>query len=321
MFRISTKVGTGKMNMQLLVLKEAYKIQLVDSVLLKVKKGVKSFTKYKILVDLQAVKWYVYRRYTDFETLYEDLKSRYKDKVPGGFPGKKLVNNMSPHFIDKRQKKLSTWLGNMVIVDELISDEKVQMFLQEDREEIEKVEVFEYMGYVYKYEVATQTARNPGEFKSITKGDCKRLWISARSGAIYKYSSPKSKHPYSFVDVSGGEVSVFTGNLDKLKKGKDLFLFVVTNAAKAKFWIFGVKKDADRQQWMTAFNQMKLSIGTTQDPHPHSEKVSKDDSSSSEKESEPKSKKKAKKEIATLDKGDNLRQRIVIGKAPADILL
>eukprot|EP00736_Rhodelphis_marinus_P003698 Rmarinus@m.4511 len=68
--------------------------------------------------------WTVYRRYQDFDTLFEDLKDEGHD--PPELPPKRFLGNLDPDFLEDRKRMLAEWLGTVCEMD--LSNENLRSY-------------------------------------------------------------------------------------------------------------------------------------------------------------------------------------------------
>jgi len=158
---------------------------------------------------------------------------------------------MSPYNVAKRQKSLQDWLSLILMDDLLVDDAAVQSFLQENREEIEMAEAVEYVGFVYKSQ----------------KGGKKRIWASLHNGVVYKYNTPKSRHPYEYSDIRGGTTRLLTATEQSSlgKNFQELALFLICPPGDTLEFMFGVKSEEDRAKWLRALTENDLVTCTDTD--------------------------------------------------------
>ncbi|CAF1566590.1 unnamed protein product, partial [Didymodactylos carnosus] len=72
------------------------------------------FTEYVIEIRLDDIRWQVNRRYSEFNDLHEQLvKFYFIDK--NSLPPKKLFNNHSDLFVQKRRQQLDTYLKKLFV--------------------------------------------------------------------------------------------------------------------------------------------------------------------------------------------------------------
>jgi hypothetical protein len=167
----------------------------------------KAFTEYEIVVTEDISSWIIRRRYRQFHALNEYLKSQYGSLVPRHFPPKKLSNNLSPHSIDKRHQLLQSWLQLVLKDKTMANDAKLRLFLTQDRKEVDfrPVMTRDRSGSEVKIQPSVE---NLGYLHQLKKGRWKRRWFVLRNGILYKYSSPKDKHPFRSYELRGAKASI-----------------------------------------------------------------------------------------------------------------
>eukprot|EP01130_Rhizamoeba_saxonica_P013462 TRINITY_DN5748_c0_g1_i2.p1 TRINITY_DN5748_c0_g1~~TRINITY_DN5748_c0_g1_i2.p1 ORF type:complete len:207 (+),score=37.56 TRINITY_DN5748_c0_g1_i2:33-653(+) len=141
------------------LLKEKYDIRITNTELFKDKRGDKSYTVYVVQVTRDVSTWIVKRRYSQFHSLNQHLKKKF-DNVPKKFPGKRFMQNLSPHYIEKRHVKLQTWLTNVLNKKILREYDKVHAFVNDDKYEVAFVprryaNVQKYIKSIYTSDVIT----------------------------------------------------------------------------------------------------------------------------------------------------------------------
>jgi len=223
---------------------------------------------------------------------------------------------MSPHNINKRQRKLQEWLTSILQDPELCQDSKVQEFLQKNREEIVHLDIIEYLGFLYN---------NPKQ----------KVWVSLRNGIIYKYKDYKAKHPYKYHDVRGGEIGVLSyTELDKLptKFPKNLSVFYVNDSAKQH--LYACESQLDLAKWIEAFKDNKVTLNNSAKVFIPKESNNVKSEKEQVEDSQGDSGKRNTSDSSSSDevdfKGDfggssdklqdeKARQRVIIGKVPPDV--
>jgi len=97
----------------------------------------KHFTVYKVLVQVPGKSWFIFRRYNEFNTLYDKLKKIYPDlniKLPGKniFETRFLKKNLNPEFIKARREGLHEFIVQLLSVADIIKNPDVREFLSLD---------------------------------------------------------------------------------------------------------------------------------------------------------------------------------------------
>ncbi|KAH9416606.1 Sorting nexin-29 [Dermatophagoides pteronyssinus] len=74
----------------------------------------KSHHIYQIYVRIKDEEWNVYRRYSQFYSLYRLLKNQYPTTAKYEFPPKKAIGNKDSRVVQERRKKLECYLRNVI---------------------------------------------------------------------------------------------------------------------------------------------------------------------------------------------------------------
>ncbi|KAE8598927.1 hypothetical protein XENTR_v10016993 [Xenopus tropicalis] len=92
----------------------------------------KRFTVYKVIVSMGRNEWFVFRRYAEFDKLYNTLRKQYPH-MNLKIPAKRIFgDNFDPDFIQQRRAGLNEFIQNLLRHSELCSHSDVQSFLQLD---------------------------------------------------------------------------------------------------------------------------------------------------------------------------------------------
>ncbi|XP_077873238.1 serine/threonine-protein kinase Sgk3 isoform X4 [Ictidomys tridecemlineatus] len=92
----------------------------------------KRFTVYKVLVSVGRSEWFVFRRYAEFDKLYNTLKKQFP-AMALKIPAKRIFgDNFDPDFIKQRRAGLNEFIQNLVRYPELYNHPDVRAFLQMD---------------------------------------------------------------------------------------------------------------------------------------------------------------------------------------------
>uniref|UniRef100_A0A8C7C122 Serum/glucocorticoid regulated kinase family member 3 n=1 Tax=Neovison vison TaxID=452646 RepID=A0A8C7C122_NEOVI len=92
----------------------------------------KRFTVYKVLVSMGRSEWFVFRRYAEFDKLYNTLKKQFP-AMALKIPAKRIFgDNFDPDFIKQRRAGLNEFIQNLVRYPELYNHPDVRAFLQMD---------------------------------------------------------------------------------------------------------------------------------------------------------------------------------------------
>uniref|UniRef100_A0A8B9R7Z9 Serine/threonine-protein kinase Sgk1 n=1 Tax=Astyanax mexicanus TaxID=7994 RepID=A0A8B9R7Z9_ASTMX len=110
----------------------------------------KRYTVYKVMVSVGRHEWFVFRRYTEFDKLYNTLKKQYP-ALNLKIPAKRIFgDNFDPEFIKQRRTGLHEFIQKIVSHPQLSNHPDVRDFLQmnkskyfsdasEDEEEVCKI--------------------------------------------------------------------------------------------------------------------------------------------------------------------------------------
>ncbi|XP_019780793.1 serine/threonine-protein kinase Sgk3 isoform X2 [Orcinus orca] len=92
----------------------------------------KRFTVYKVLVSVGRSEWFVFRRYAEFDKLYNTLRKQFP-AMALKIPAKRIFgDNFDPDFIKQRRAGLNEFIQNLVRHPELYNHPDVRAFLQMD---------------------------------------------------------------------------------------------------------------------------------------------------------------------------------------------
>nr|XP_023401813.1 serine/threonine-protein kinase Sgk3 [Loxodonta africana] len=92
----------------------------------------KRFTVYKVLVSVGHSEWFVFRRYAEFDKLYNTLRKQFP-AMALKIPAKRIFgDNFDPDFIKQRRAGLNEFIQNLVRHPELYNHPDVRAFLQMD---------------------------------------------------------------------------------------------------------------------------------------------------------------------------------------------
>ncbi|XP_015679896.1 serine/threonine-protein kinase Sgk3 isoform X1 [Protobothrops mucrosquamatus] len=92
----------------------------------------KRFTVYKVLVSVGSNEWFVFRRYAEFDKLYNTLRKQFPT-MNLKIPAKRIFgDNFDPDFIKQRRAGLNEFIQNLVRQSELCNHPDVRSFLQMD---------------------------------------------------------------------------------------------------------------------------------------------------------------------------------------------
>ncbi|XP_073187084.1 serine/threonine-protein kinase Sgk3 isoform X6 [Lepidochelys kempii] len=87
---------------------------------------------YKVLVSVGRNEWFVFRRYAEFDKLYNTLKKQFPT-MNLKIPAKRIFgDNFDPDFIKQRRAGLNEFIQNLVRQPELCNHPDVRAFLQMD---------------------------------------------------------------------------------------------------------------------------------------------------------------------------------------------
>lgn len=92
----------------------------------------KRFTVYKVMVSVGRNEWFVFRRYAEFDKLYNTLRKQFPT-INLKIPAKRIFgDNFDPDFIQQRREGLNEFIQNLLRHAELCSHPDVQTFLKLD---------------------------------------------------------------------------------------------------------------------------------------------------------------------------------------------
>lgn len=82
---------------------------------------------YETELSANGVVWTIERRYSEFRSLYLELKDQLNDQH--AFPPKTLVNNKKPKFLEHRRRDLEAWLSSMLAIAGVLSHATLRKFI------------------------------------------------------------------------------------------------------------------------------------------------------------------------------------------------
>jgi len=92
----------------------------------------KRFTVYKVQVKVGKDSWFIFRRYTEFDKLFNILKKRFPN-IPWKLPSKRIFgNNFEPGFINQRRQGLNEFVVTIVSHLDVLQYPDVRSFLALD---------------------------------------------------------------------------------------------------------------------------------------------------------------------------------------------
>ncbi|XP_047205255.1 serine/threonine-protein kinase Sgk3 isoform X2 [Girardinichthys multiradiatus] len=93
----------------------------------------KRYTVYKVMVSVGRQEWFVFRRYAEFDKLYNTLRKQFPS-MNLKIPAKRIFgDNFDPEFIKQRRAGLHEFIKRIVSHPQLSSHEDVRSFLLMDR--------------------------------------------------------------------------------------------------------------------------------------------------------------------------------------------
>uniref|UniRef100_A0A1A7XCS0 Serine/threonine-protein kinase Sgk1 n=1 Tax=Iconisemion striatum TaxID=60296 RepID=A0A1A7XCS0_9TELE len=93
----------------------------------------KRFTVYKVIVSVGRQEWFVFRRYAEFDKLYNILRKQFPSmnlKIP---PKRIFGDNFDPEFLKQRRAGLHEFIKRIVSTPQLYNHPDVRIFLVMDR--------------------------------------------------------------------------------------------------------------------------------------------------------------------------------------------
>ena len=85
----------------------------------------------RVHVTTGRAPWYILRRYKDWEQLQGELQAATRGRQkPPSLPGKKLLGNMDPGFLETRRLQLQDWVTAVVRNRVLCESEQMWGWLQ-----------------------------------------------------------------------------------------------------------------------------------------------------------------------------------------------
>ena len=117
-------------------------IQVMDPITIKEKKNIGAYKMYEIIIHPQnAAKVSVFRRYSEFEWLYNTLKVLFYGHLVPNIPGKNVLAKIDREgdlFIESRRRQLEKFLRNSVHVEALQGSIELYEFLNMDTDKFKK---------------------------------------------------------------------------------------------------------------------------------------------------------------------------------------
>ncbi|XP_048868168.1 serine/threonine-protein kinase Sgk3-like isoform X1 [Brienomyrus brachyistius] len=93
----------------------------------------KRYTVYKVMVRVGRREWFVFRRYTEFDKLYNTLRKQFP-ALNLRIPAKRIFgDNFDPEFIKQRRNGLHEFIQSIVSRPQLCTHPEVRTFLQMDK--------------------------------------------------------------------------------------------------------------------------------------------------------------------------------------------
>uniref|UniRef100_A0A6Q2Z3B2 Serine/threonine-protein kinase Sgk1 n=2 Tax=Esox lucius TaxID=8010 RepID=A0A6Q2Z3B2_ESOLU len=93
----------------------------------------KRYTVYKVMVNVGRHEWFVFRRYAEFDKLYNTLRKQFPS-LNLKIPAKRIFgDNFDPEFIKQRRTGLHEFIQRLVSHPQLSSHPDVRAFLQMDK--------------------------------------------------------------------------------------------------------------------------------------------------------------------------------------------
>ena len=86
---------------------------------------------FNVNLEVKENKWYVEKRFSEFDNLYNGLKDSYHS-LPQ-LPKKSFLFKMSEKELDQRRQGLEDFLRKIIIRDDVMNSEVVKQFLQLDK--------------------------------------------------------------------------------------------------------------------------------------------------------------------------------------------
>ncbi|KAM9775277.1 serine/threonine-protein kinase Sgk3 isoform 2-T3 [Syngnathus typhle] len=95
----------------------------------------KRYTVYKVIVNVGQQEWFVFRRYAEFDKLYNTLKKQFPS-LNLKIPAKRIFgDNFEPEFIKQRRAGLHEFIKGIVSIPELCNNPDVRSFLLMDKKQ------------------------------------------------------------------------------------------------------------------------------------------------------------------------------------------
>ncbi|KAF6020137.1 SGK1 [Bugula neritina] len=92
----------------------------------------KKYTVYKVVVVCKGRQWFIFRRYSEFQNLYDRLKRQYPD-AGLKLPGKRIFRNLDPDFVKQRREGLHDFIQKIIVHPIISSLPDVRLFLNLDK--------------------------------------------------------------------------------------------------------------------------------------------------------------------------------------------
>lgn len=98
-------------------------------------KAANAFHVYQIYIRIKDDEWNVYRRYTEFRALHQQLQSTFPQVRAYNFPPKKAIGNKDAKFVEERRKQLQSYLRSVMnkviqMVPEFAANPKKETLVQ-----------------------------------------------------------------------------------------------------------------------------------------------------------------------------------------------
>eukprot|EP01087_Luapelamoeba_hula_P013402 TRINITY_DN3826_c0_g1_i1.p1 TRINITY_DN3826_c0_g1~~TRINITY_DN3826_c0_g1_i1.p1 ORF type:complete len:903 (+),score=199.19 TRINITY_DN3826_c0_g1_i1:37-2745(+) len=266
---------------------QQYSATIVGTELHTGEKG-KAYTIFEVLAVLNEDGWIVLRRYSQFYTLNEKLKTRFPAvmKQQARFPRKRLTKNLSPASVEKRHMRLQRYLNDCLAVPQVASSFEMRMFLITGKLPLDQfMHVLSSFAEAVELVDHTQEEKQPeirtrGRLETIVRGSTqvaggtlvkadvrymgtlykyhdthwKQRAFQLRGCTLYKYKSAKEEHPCGRYDVHNASVHVLRADEKLHLKGQKDFCFRVI--AKGEGRIFAAPSEDQLRQWLLAFKEM-----------------------------------------------------------------
>ncbi|XP_051037380.1 sorting nexin-29 isoform X1 [Phodopus roborovskii] len=98
-------------------------------------KAANAFHVYQVYIRIKDDEWNVYRRYTEFRALHQQLQSTFPQVRAYNFPPKKAIGNKDAKFVEERRKQLQSYLRSVMnkviqMVPEFVANPKRETLVQ-----------------------------------------------------------------------------------------------------------------------------------------------------------------------------------------------